>query len=112
MTRPPKLCVRCNVIVPVGELCACQRATKRARNRRHDQNRPSAAKRGYNHRWRVASKAFLKRFPQCARCFGRATLVDHIIPHKGDNKLFWDRSNWQPLCKPCHDRHKQREERQ
>nr|WP_292832122.1 HNH endonuclease signature motif containing protein [Mesorhizobium sp.] len=19
-------------------------------------------------------------------------------------RLFWDRSNWQPLCKPCHDR--------
>jgi len=22
-------------------------------------------------------------------------------------KLFWSRSNWQPLCKPCHDRDKQ-----
>lgn len=33
-----------------------------------------------------------------------ATVVDHIIPHKGDQYLFWDRSNWQPLCKLCHDR--------
>lgn len=24
--------------------------------------------------------------------------------------LFWDVSNWQPLCKPCHDVVKQREE--
>ncbi|MGM9590559.1 MAG: HNH endonuclease signature motif containing protein, partial [Faecousia sp.] len=33
-----------------------------------------------------------------------ATVVDHIIPHRGDRKLFWDESNWQPLCKDCHNR--------
>jgi hypothetical protein len=32
-----------------------------------------------------------------------ATVVDHIIPHRGDQELFWDRSNWQPLCAPHHD---------
>lgn len=36
-----------------------------------------------------------------------ATVVDHIIPHKGDYKLMWDRANWQPLCKPHHDADKQ-----
>ena len=36
-----------------------------------------------------------------------ANIVDHIIPHKGDYKLMWDRSNWQPLCKPHHDADKQ-----
>ncbi|WP_144469068.1 HNH endonuclease signature motif containing protein, partial [Bacillus pumilus] len=25
-------------------------------------------------------------------------------PHKGDKKLFWDSSNWQPLCASCHNR--------
>ena len=30
-------------------------------------------------------------------------VIDHIIPHRGDPILFWDRSNWQPLCKDCHD---------
>ena len=39
-----------------------------------------------------------------------ARVVDHIRPHRGDVELFWDRSNWQPLCKPCHDRVKQSEE--
>lgn len=34
----------------------------------------------------------------------QATVVDHIVPHRGDQKLFWDESNWQPLCKPCHDK--------
>lgn len=32
-----------------------------------------------------------------------ATIVDHIVPHKGDMVLFWDHDNWQALCKPCHD---------
>lgn len=41
-----------------------------------------------------------------------ATVVDHIVPHKGDQALFWDTDNWQPLCEPCHNSVKQREERQ
>lgn len=32
-----------------------------------------------------------------------ATVVDHIIPHRGDAKLAFDRKNLQSLCKPCHD---------
>ncbi|WP_368028316.1 HNH endonuclease signature motif containing protein [Paenibacillus sp. DCT19] len=30
-------------------------------------------------------------------------MVDHIVPHKGDEGLFWDSTNWQALCKRCHD---------
>lgn len=40
-----------------------------------------------------------------------ANVVDHIIPHRGDQALFWDTDNWQPLCKPHHDRDKARQER-
>jgi 5-methylcytosine-specific restriction endonuclease McrA len=40
------------------------------------------------------------------------TSVDHIIHHKGNTAVFWDiENNWQSLCKPHHDRDKQREER-
>ena len=39
-----------------------------------------------------------------------STTVDHIIPHKGDRKLFWDKTNWQALCKPCHDAKTARED--
>ncbi|MCV2877597.1 HNH endonuclease [Sedimentimonas flavescens] len=52
----------------------------------------------------------------CARC-GRiesntsALVADHKIPHRGDVDLFWSVSNLQCLCKPCHDRFKQAEER-
>lgn len=74
-----------------------------------DTQRPSAHRRGYTKRWQTASKSFLLHHPFCVRCRqqGRltpATVVDHIIPHRGDQKLFWDESNWQALCKPCHDR--------
>jgi hypothetical protein len=40
-----------------------------------------------------------------------AKIVDHVIPHKGNLKLFWDRANWQPLCKACHDGTKQQYDR-
>jgi 5-methylcytosine-specific restriction protein A len=63
----------------------------------------------YNNRWRKASKAYLKDNPLCVHCkkedrLTPATEVDHIIPHGGDMKLFWDKSNWQSLCKKCHSK--------
>lgn len=84
---------------------------------RVDQRRGSARKRGYTWAWDKAAAAFLAH-PDNVLCRihlrqGRAvvaTLVDHIIPHRGDQQLFWRRSNWQPLCKPCHDSVKQAEE--
>lgn len=79
-----------------------------------DARRESAARRGYGRRWREASQAFLLERPLCAECARRgvttlAAVVDHIRPHRGDQDLFWDRENWQPLCKPCHDRKTARE---
>lgn len=35
-----------------------------------------------------------------------AELVDHIVPHKGDQR-FWDPANWQSLCDRCHKTIKQ-----
>lgn len=67
-------------------------------------------------RWRQAARRFLVEHPLCCYCekIGHttaATVVDHVVPHKGDLSLFWDRDNWQSLCKPCHDSVKAREER-
>lgn len=58
----------------------------------------------------------LEQQPTCTLCkqLGRttaATVVDHIKPHRGDLELFYDPSNLQALCAPCHDRHKQRQEK-
>lgn len=68
----------------------------------------SARKRGYTWQWEKARAAFLAEHPLCRRCGDAsvvtlARIVDHITPHGGDPGLFWDRSNWQPLCKRCHD---------
>lgn len=108
---PPRLCPTCNRIIPAGERCACQKARRLERNRRFERTRPSAAERGYDSRWTLARRGFLAKHPRCTRCGDPATVVDHIRPHRGDRDLFWQRSNWQPLCQPCHNRAKQREER-
>jgi 5-methylcytosine-specific restriction protein A len=81
-----------------------------------DRQRPSAARRGYGPRWRRGRAAFLAQHPLCAACqaLGRvvpATVVDHVVPHRGDQRLFWDQSNWAPACKPCHDAKTAREGR-
>jgi 5-methylcytosine-specific restriction enzyme A len=81
-----------------------------------DKLRPSAARRGYGLRWRRARAAFLAQHPVCATCKARgrvvaATVVDHVVPHRGDQKLFWDQTNWAPACKPCHDAKTAREGR-
>jgi Restriction endonuclease len=49
----------------------------------------------------------------CGRVDGNTSrlVADHKKPHRGDERLFWDEQNLQCLCKPCHDRLKQREER-
>ena len=71
--------------------------------------RDSTAKRGYGSRWQKRRKLYLKANPLCAECnrHGRltaATVVDHIKPHRGDDRLMWDEDNWQALCKKCHDK--------
>lgn len=75
--------------------------------------RGKTAARGYGGRWQRERSAYLASHPLCVMCQaeGRitpASVVDHIIPHKGKYELMWDsENNWQPLCKPHHDRDKQ-----
>ena len=107
--RPPHLCT-CGRIVAHGTRCQCQQKQDRARKARFDQKRPSARARGYTREWDTARLEYLGRHPDCRTCGKPASLVDHITPHKGDPVLFWDRTNWQPLCTPCHSRTKQRQE--
>jgi 5-methylcytosine-specific restriction endonuclease McrA len=76
----------------------------------------TSAQRGYDARWSQARIRYLSDHPLCAYCardgaLVPASVVDHIIPHRGDKVLFWDESNWQSLCKPCHDSAKAMEER-
>src|SRR5580765_7906196 len=78
----------------------------------------SAYSRGYTKRWDKAAKAFRQRYPLCgmrphdqvpvmSQCYVEnritaATQTDHVIPHRGDQTLFWDAThNWQSLCRTC-----------
>ncbi len=77
----------------------------------------TTADRGYGEAWRRARLLYLRAHPWCAMCaqMGHlrvaAGVVDHIQPHKGDATLFWDQSNWQSLCRTCHDTRKAQLER-
>jgi 5-methylcytosine-specific restriction protein A len=71
--------------------------------------RLSAHRRGYDRKWQAARLHHLAEHPMCAACATRgcvtvATDVDHIVPHRGDRRLFWSRENWQSLCHECHSR--------
>jgi 5-methylcytosine-specific restriction enzyme A len=65
--------------------------------------------------WKRLRRARLTACPTCVYCEqqGRvtaATVVDHIVPHKGDIALFFDYSNTQSMCDAHHNSTKQREE--
>lgn len=77
-------------------------ASHKQLNNQYDQNRGTAAQRGYGSRWRRARQSYLSKHPVCVRCGDVASVVDHITPHKGDMYLFWLASNWQSLCTSCH----------
>jgi 5-methylcytosine-specific restriction protein A len=101
----------CGKRVAYGVKCTCNVV----REREYDRRRPTSTQRGYDGKWRTESKAFLAR-PEnrhCACGCGRlADMVDHIKPHRGDRRLFWSRSNWQPMASsPCHSSRKQSIER-
>lgn len=108
--RAARIC-SCGKVVPEGATCPCQAARKAARDARADKKRGTSSQRGYTGAWDKARKEFLARHRWCRRCGAPASVVDHVIPHRGDQAIFWDKTQWQPLCTPCHSGAKQRQER-
>ena len=97
----------CAALVPSGQkYCDRHRA-------QHTEDRRSAAGRGYGAAWQRARRQYLETHPLCVGGqkegrYVKATDVDHIIPHRGDDRLFWDETNWQALC---HKHHSQKTRR-
>lgn len=59
--------------------------------------------------WRnVVRYSYFSQNRYCIHCppysFVKATDIDHIKPWRFYPELFWDQSNWQPLCHSCHSR--------
>ncbi|WP_341774765.1 HNH endonuclease [Burkholderia gladioli] len=95
----------------------------------------SSSARGYDYQWQKLRAAHLKAHPHCVFCLrdlGMAgwspeavviecamrgvrepvgTIGDHVVPHRGDDRLRLDPANVQTLCKPHHDGEKARIER-
>jgi len=109
--RPKMPCKHfgCPELACYGEkYCNKHKDEKKNDTRYYEKNRKTANERGYNYRWQKVRKVFLNKYPLCEECkkkgiYTKATVVDHIIPHKGDKVLFWDENNYRSLCKRCHD---------
>lgn len=114
----PKLCGKaaCQKLVASGvtycKLHAEAEEERQAKRRKaHDKVRENSNKRLYDGWWQRERVIYLRANPVCVCGCGRlATVVDHIIPHKGDEKLFRDKTNWQGMTNPCHSRKTARED--
>ena len=108
MLNPPKSCYQPGC-PNVTHTTYCTAHTKEHDTAYRRATGSSNAK-GYTYRWQKEREAYLIRNPLCENCLNKhdviraATEVDHIIPHKGDMKLFWNTDNWNGLCKSCHSK--------
>ena len=62
-------------------------------------------------RWVRRSRFQLQKHPLCKMCLDHsvvvpATVADHVVPHRGDEQLFWY-GELQSLCKTHHNASKQ-----
>ena len=101
--RPLRPCARCGRLFRAGGRCpACMAAYERSRG--------TARERGYTAKWDAASREYRLAHPVCVLCGEPSQVVDHVRAHKGDEALFWDRTNWQALCSRCNNSKRAREE--
>lgn len=73
----------------------CDKHKQLHERKQREFERESPSKRGYNYKWTKARKAFLAQHPfcECPACKESghplpANVVDHIIPHRGNQELF------------------------
>lgn len=122
--RPKRPCSKpgCKELVDKGRCAAHQVAAdvqRKAEVRRYDQERGTAAQRGYDARWTWYSRQYRKENPLCVDCLARGILtsvehgghVDHIKAVSGsDDPLFWEPSNHASRCHSCHSAKTARED--
>jgi 5-methylcytosine-specific restriction protein A len=106
-----KVCMRpgCPELIESGGYCYKH---KRETTRNYNQyaRDPEIQKLYNSGRWKHERRVFLNTHPlcECEECklndrTTAATMVDHKIPHNGDVKLFWDKSNWQAMSLEHHN---------
>ena len=60
-------------------------------------------------KWKALQLSQLRNYPQCVKCGEKATEVHHVIPHRGNEDLFYDPSNLVSLCHTCHSEETRKE---
>lgn len=53
--------------------------------------------------WKDFSKRFLQVNGRCYSCGHKSEVTDHLVAHKGSEKLFTQNDNVIPLCAKCHN---------
>jgi 5-methylcytosine-specific restriction protein A len=93
-----------------------------ARQLRDTKYSPDATVRGWykSARWQALRQEVLARDLYTCRQTGvllvgkhpapNSPVVDHVVPHKGDERLFWDINNLQAVSKEYHDGDKRSQE--
>lgn len=112
-TRASKLCSKCSSLAFRQGMCMKHYKEYRAKQEQDRDNKWLYLY--HDRRWLELRAQQLADEPLCINCkiqhrLTPATVADHVIPHKGDPKLFFDLDNLQSLCKPCHDRKTSRED--
>lgn len=103
---------RCNVRVRSGK-CAKHRSEAEADLRRRQPWRYVYT----DPRWEPLKRRVLAEQPRCdcppeccpGGCGRPSRVVDHRIPHRGDERLAFDRANLHGMARVCHDRKTGRE---
>ena len=109
----------CPELVRGGGYCEKHKTEDRSVKREIQGERGSSARYHnlyFTRRWREMRAAQLVAEPFCRECgkMGRRTRaedVDHIKPHRGDKRIFYDPANLQSLCHSCHSRKTMEERR-
>ncbi len=105
-TAPMRMCLQsgCSERVQRGR---CEKHQQQERKHGRRFNRGETA---YNRaRWMHLRDAFRAEHPLCVNagkqgCTMVTRVVDHKIPHRGDDKLMYDVENLQGMCWECHSR--------
>lgn len=107
--RAPRTCSRPGCFkTAIGPYCESHEGYGVEASRQYEARRAQTSGRQLyqDPRWQKERVQFLSAFPQCCEldCTASSAVVDHHIPHRGDPTLFWNRTNWRPMCKSHHDR--------
>ena len=96
-----RICPQCGELVDRGATCPC----RLAKRKEADQQRGSAASRGYDAEWQALRRLWLEANPMCVLCGKPAKHVDHVLSIKQRPDLRLDPANLRSLCHSCHSRH-------